>query len=160
MNGTQHNVPFNQYYSVNIIKEAITDTYTRASVTEYLHNITPQAVNTGKFANTTGENVRNKANISNITTTALTDTQETCGNSNSTTSTEIIAYKHRTVNELEGMFYDKRLNTSCAHMCDNYLSRQRSIVFVWSKGNAQQLRRYFTNSNVTNCQMCLYSPKT
>ena len=112
-----HSLQTIMYPSVNIIKDAITDTNTR----EYLHNTTPQSVNTGKVANTTGENVRNKANISSFTTTALTDTQETYSNNNRTTSTERITYKHRTVNELEGMFYDRRLDTSCAHMCDNSL---------------------------------------
>ena len=113
-----HNI---MYASVNTIKDAITDTVTRASMTESLHSTTPQSVNIGKVANTTAENVRNKINISSITTTAMTDTQETYGNNNSTRSTERITYKHRTVNELEGMFYDKLFNTSCAHICGNYL---------------------------------------
>ena len=113
-----HNI---MYPSANTINVAITDTVTRESVTEPPSNTTPQSVNTGKVANTTGENVRNKANISSITTTAMTDTQETYGNNSSTTSTEIIANKHRTVKELEGMFYDKRINMSCAHICGNYL---------------------------------------
>ena len=103
--------------SVNTIKDAITDTDTKSSVTESLHNTTPQSVNTGKVANTTGENVRNKANISSITTPA----QDTYNKNNPTTSTEIITYKHPTINELEGMFYDKLFNTSSALICLNYL---------------------------------------
>ena len=117
------------YPSVNTIKDAITYTDTRASVTESLHNTTPHSVNTGKVANTTGENVRNKANIPSITTTALTETEDTYSNYNPTTSTERTTYKHLTVNELEGMFYDRRLNTSCAHMCDNSLRSNSGKCF-------------------------------
>ena len=115
--------------SVSACKGASTHTDDNASVAETLDSSAPQSVNTSNVACTIDENVRSTRNIVNITTTTtLTDTQEPCGDNNTTknsnnavdngtTSVERITYKRQTIFELEGMFYYNLYNMTCARKC-------------------------------------------